>query len=196
MGVLLITPIMLTFPELRRIRSWARIAEFVAGLFLLTMVCFIIFGDLPLIPIRLHILAFAVLPFVIWAAIRFGVSGEVLATFLIALIVTVSTESGSGPFATNTPLVNAVLLDVFFGVLSVTGLTLAAVCVERDQLLGQKTAVETQLRADESVRESEDKLRLILDSTAEGIYGIDLEHRCTFCNSACVRTLGYERVDE
>ncbi len=49
---------------------------------------------------------------------------------------------------------------------------------------------------EEALRESEDKLRLLLDSTAEAIYGIDLEHRCTFCNPACLRTLGYERVDE
>jgi PAS domain S-box-containing protein len=50
--------------------------------------------------------------------------------------------------------------------------------------------------AEEALRESEDKLRLLLDSTAEAIYGIDLEHRCTFCNPACLRTLGYERIDE
>src|SRR6266576_113082 len=49
---------------------------------------------------------------------------------------------------------------------------------------------------EEALRESEDKLRLLLDSTAEGIFGIDLEHRCTFCNPACLRTLGYERMDE
>jgi PAS domain S-box-containing protein len=50
--------------------------------------------------------------------------------------------------------------------------------------------------AERKVRESEDKLRLLLDSTAEAIYGIDLEHRCTFCNPACLRTLGYGNVDE
>ena len=49
---------------------------------------------------------------------------------------------------------------------------------------------------EEALRESEDKLRLLLDSTAEAIYGIDLEHRCMFCNPACLRTLGYERIDE
>jgi PAS domain S-box-containing protein len=48
----------------------------------------------------------------------------------------------------------------------------------------------------EALREGEDKLRLLLDSTAEAIYGIDLEHRCTFCNLACLRTLGYEHIDE
>jgi len=55
----------------------------------------------------------------------------------------------------------------------------------------------TELKhAERAQRESEDKLRLLLDSTAEAIYGIDLEHRCTFCNPACLRALGYERIDE
>ena len=49
---------------------------------------------------------------------------------------------------------------------------------------------------EEALRESEDKLRLLLDSTAEAIYGVDLEHRCTFCNPACLRILGYERLDQ
>jgi PAS domain S-box-containing protein len=49
---------------------------------------------------------------------------------------------------------------------------------------------------EEALRESEDKLRLLLDSTAEAIYGIDIEHRCTFCNPACLRILGYERMDD
>ena len=55
----------------------------------------------------------------------------------------------------------------------------------------------TQLkRTERALRDSEDKLRLLLDSTAEAIYGIDLEHRCTFCNPAGLRALGYEHVDE
>ena len=53
-----------------------------------------------------------------------------------------------------------------------------------------------QRMAEGYLRESEDKLRLILDSTAEAIYGIDLEGRCTFCNPACLRALGYEHADE
>ncbi|MGO8983881.1 MAG: PAS domain S-box protein [Terriglobales bacterium] len=55
----------------------------------------------------------------------------------------------------------------------------------------------TELKqAEQAQRESEEKLRLLLDSAAEAIYGIDLEHRCTFCNPACLRILGYERIDE
>src|SRR5207249_12237625 len=74
-------------------------------------------------------------------------------------IATVETARGSGPFAQNTSLINAVLLDVFFAVLSMSSMTLAAVIAEREQLLRQQATMETQLRAKEAVRESEDKLR-------------------------------------
>ena len=81
-GVLLITPLALTASNLLR-TTRIRIAEFVALLLLLTVVCFIVFGDLPFVPVRLHFLAFAVLPCVIWAAIRFGVSGAALSTLIV-----------------------------------------------------------------------------------------------------------------
>jgi PAS domain S-box-containing protein len=62
--------------------------------------------------------------------------------------------------------------------------------------IGMVVDITERKRAEEAKRESEDRLQLLLDSTAEAIYGIDLEGRCTFCNPACLRALGYERVDE
>jgi two-component system CheB/CheR fusion protein len=51
----------------------------------------------------------------------------------------------------------------------------------------------TQLvRARQEIAEREERIRLLLDSTAEAIYGIDLGGACIFCNSACARLLGYE----
>jgi PAS domain S-box-containing protein len=330
-GVLLVTPLVLTFPRLLKGRAWVGIAEFAVLLLILTAICFIVFGDLSPIEVKLHVFAFVVLPFVMWAAIRFGVSGAALATFFVATIATLETALGSGPFAQNSPFVNAVLLDVFFAVLSVSGMALSSVIaerkqaeVERERLVREQAALETQLQlsavvqssderfrlaaqagrmyayewdvgtdivtrsgeylnvldlhgpeteltreqlsaklhpddralfigvvsqvtpenpasrasyrvlrsdgsviwvernaraffdeqgrlkrmvgmvaditerklAEEALRESEDRLRLLLDSTAEAIYGIDLEDRCTFCNPACIRALGYERDDE
>ncbi len=65
-----------------------------------------------------------------------------------------------------------------------------------EKMLGMATDITERKAAEAAVHESEDKLRLLLDSTAEAIYGIDLEGRCTFCNPACLRLLKYERVDE
>jgi PAS domain S-box-containing protein len=67
---------------------------------------------------------------------------------------------------------------------------------EPSRVVGVNMDVTERNRTEEALRESENKLRLILDSTAEAIYGVDLEHRCTFCNPACLRALGYERLDE
>ena len=62
--------------------------------------------------------------------------------------------------------------------------------------MGMVADITERKHAEQALRESEDKLRLLLDSTAEAIYGIDIEHRCTFCNSACLRILGYKHIDE
>jgi integral membrane sensor domain MASE1 len=132
-GVLLLTPLVLSLLRLRNGPVRARIPELVALLLFLAVSCFVVISDLPLVTVRLHFLAFAVLPFVVWAAIRFGVSGVTLSIFVIAAIASVEAALGSGPFAQNEPFLNALLLDVLFVVLSVSGLTMAAVGAERKQ---------------------------------------------------------------
>src|SRR5580765_6240224 len=88
-GVLLITPLVFTLPSLMRNGARRRTVELASLLTLLTAACFVVFGDLPLIPIRLHALAFAVLPFVMWGAINFGIGGAAVSVFFIATIATV-----------------------------------------------------------------------------------------------------------
>ena len=51
-------------------------------------------------------------------------------------------------------------------------------------------------RSSEALRERDEHIRLLLDSTAEAIYGIDLEGRCTFANSTCGRFLGRPNTEE
>ena len=54
----------------------------------------------------------------------------------------------------------------------------------------ERTRVESALRA------SEEQVRSLLDSTAESIYGLDLQGNCTFCNQACVTTLGFQHAKD
>jgi PAS domain S-box-containing protein len=42
-----------------------------------------------------------------------------------------------------------------------------------------------------SMRAGEERMRLMLSSMGEGLYGIDLEGKCTFINTAALRMLGY-----
>jgi PAS domain S-box-containing protein len=50
--------------------------------------------------------------------------------------------------------------------------------------------------AEQALRDSEERVRLLLDSTAEAIYGLDAQGRCTFANPACLRMLGYRDVGD
>jgi PAS domain S-box-containing protein len=52
-------------------------------------------------------------------------------------------------------------------------------------------ALRDRKRAQEAAAENEAQVRLLLESTAEAIYGIGTDGLCTFCNPACVRALGY-----
>ena len=47
-------------------------------------------------------------------------------------------------------------------------------------------------RANQALRDREEQVRLLLDSTAEAIYGVDLQGCCTLANPACARLLGYD----
>ncbi|HBG06791.1 MAG: histidine kinase [Geobacteraceae bacterium GWC2_58_44] len=70
----------------------------------------------------------------------------------------------------------------------------------QENLEEQATLLEEEIaerrQAEEALTSSEEKLRLILDSTGEAIYGIDLGGRCSFCNTACLKMLGYSHPDE
>jgi len=49
-------------------------------------------------------------------------------------------------------------------------------------------------RGEVILREKEEHVRLLLDSTAEAIWGMDLQGNCTWVNSSCVRMLGYSEA--
>jgi PAS domain S-box-containing protein len=72
--------------------------------------------------------------------------------------------------------------------------------VERDgELVGCVVTfvdISERRRAEEELRRADELVRLLLNSTGEGIYGVDLDGNCTFANPACARLLGYESVDE
>jgi PAS domain S-box-containing protein len=47
-----------------------------------------------------------------------------------------------------------------------------------------------------ALREREERVRGLLEATAEGIWGLDAEGRCTFANPTCLRLLGYSAEAE
>ncbi|WP_197454706.1 PAS domain S-box protein [Stieleria varia] len=67
---------------------------------------------------------------------------------------------------------------------------------EREGIVVTFNNVTEERVSQEKIRESEGQLRSLVSSTAEGIYGIDLNGNCTFANNACVNLLGYESPDQ
>ncbi|MGR3303336.1 MAG: PAS domain S-box protein, partial [Candidatus Scalindua sp.] len=72
-----------------------------------------------------------------------------------------------------------------------------------NNLLDMMTAIGRQIglfikrkRSEEELLESEKKSLLLLNSTGEAIYGLDLEGNCTFCNPSCLCLLGYEHESQ
>jgi PAS domain S-box-containing protein len=70
--------------------------------------------------------------------------------------------------------------------------------ISRSEAGGQKVFtivlrdITERKRAEQALQASEERVRLLLDSTAEAIYGLDLQGRCIFCNRTCLRLLGYD----
>ena len=60
------------------------------------------------------------------------------------------------------------------------------------------TLAETLMKmdTDKHLRESEEQNRLILESTSDGIYAVDLAGVCTICNRSAVQMLGYHSATE
>jgi diguanylate cyclase (GGDEF)-like protein/PAS domain S-box-containing protein len=85
------------------------------------------------------------------------------------------------------------------GTLYTEEMSITPVRTERGEIthfVGIKQDITSRMHAAQELRDRESKLRLILESTAEAIYGIDLKGRCTFCNPACIRLLGYEHEND
>ena len=76
----------------------------------------------------------------------------------------------------------AVVTDVTFGVDKV-------LCISGRDVTERREAAE-------ALRASAEQISLLLDSTGEGIYAIDVSGICTLCNPAAARMLGYESPDE
>jgi len=63
---------------------------------------------------------------------------------------------------------------------------------QAEMLSALKSMQENLSSSQASLRESEARSRMLLESTGEGIYGVDTDGICIFCNPAAARMLGYQ----
>lgn len=155
MGNLVMAPVLLLW--LRRPGTPYLPSRLIEGTALgacLILVCQIVFAGefTPGIKNYNYPLEYTVFPFVIWAALRFGQQGVSGVTFVASVIAITGTIGGFGPFAKGPGLENLFLLQIFMGVVAVTGLVLAGVTSERRLMERRRTAdyAITQILAESS----------------------------------------------
>ena len=109
---------------------------------------------------------------IVWIAVRRGLRGAATAILMLDTGIVLSLQFSSwGPSRFE-------VLQLLMLVLSLTGLILGTLISERD-------------RTEKQLSREEERMRLLLESVGEAVYGVDSKGDCTFCNAAFLRRIGY-----
>ena len=167
MGILVITPVGLTLARSRAglaTRRPVEIAGVLAAVALTAWLPFLAEGDTVLS--RLFFMPF---PFLLWAAMRLGMSGAALAGLVASSFAMVAAVRHSGPLAVGTPDETLVLTWLFTNVVMIATLISTAL-------------VASMERARAAHQSGEARLRAVLDGATEGIVVTDASGAVTHVN--------------
>ena len=135
LAFLTLAPAILTWIGAARAGRWdasrARFIEagvIVCGLFAVSVW---VFFTPPALGDRFPVLIYLPLPFLLWAAVRFGPLGVNTSLLIIAMLAISGTVQGRGPFATSGPAETALSVQMFLLVVSLPVMFLAAMIAER-----------------------------------------------------------------
>lgn len=130
-GAVVMTPLLLLWWENARLR-WTR-EQIIELTFLglgLVAVSWAVFGPAFHPEFKNYPLEYLCIPFLIWAAFRFGRRKAATAVAVLGGIAAWGTVHGYGPFARESPNASLLLLQIFMGITSLTSLALAAEVTE------------------------------------------------------------------
>src|SRR4030095_7675911 len=197
--------------------SFPRAAEAAALGASLAAVVFVVFGGV--VTQRHPIsLSFLTLPFVVWAAIRFGPREVMTAVTIVCGIAVFYTVRGLGPWGSAPTNLALLALLAYTSTLALTGLVLSAVIEERrraipalgesNELLALRVAERTQqleqanqvlreelvahARQEEILRESEERFRLLVNGVKDyAIFSLDRDGNIASWNTGAQSIKGY-----
>ena len=110
------------------------------------------------------ILLYSMVPLLLWAALRFGITGTSNSIVLVAFLAILGAVHGRGPFRGDTPVHNVLSLQLFLLVAASSFMVLAAV-VEQHRV-AERAARESA----EALRASEERLRLAQQAARIGSF--------------------------
>lgn len=167
-GAILIAPILVLWYLNPRWKSSLQLVEFGLVLAVIVAIGGMVFG--PWARLQTYPLEFLCVPPIIWAAYRLGRRETVTAMLVLATIAVWGTSRGMGPFAGKSINESLLLLQSFMGVLSITGLTLSAVVLERSLA--------------ESLQQAESRYRTLVEAAPDIIFMLSAEGRVLALNPA------------
>ena len=137
LGVITVTPVILTlaFPISPPSPNWRRRFEAAVLAVLLAATASVVFLT-PYTSAMIVLAVVACLPFMLWAALRFGVRGAAAAVLGWGVLGVWGTAHGTGPFAwlSQSQASRSINLQSFIAVISISTLTLATVLSSRRQV--------------------------------------------------------------
>lgn len=146
------------------------------GIGLLTVGVFA-FDTLPAGPEASPIFLYAPIPFLVWAALRFGLGGTSASILVITFQAIWGTMHGRGPFLMQSPAENALALQMFLLVTAVPLLFLAIL-------------LEDERRSQSAFRESEVRFRNVADTAPVLIWMSDPDKKGIFFNKGWLEFTG------
>ncbi len=139
-GMCLLTPLIVTLAQdwrtLFRWRGWLWILELAALLTTIIIGSIIIFRDTD-VNAESILRPYLILPFLIWAALRFHKSVPIFFVFIHGAVAAILSKSGTGPFAVDLVASpdSIISLQIYLGITSFLTLFLSAVNAERAQAM-------------------------------------------------------------
>ncbi len=139
-GAIVVAPLILAwhFQHSFRKKSWLMLEMAMLGVVTLLLCIFVLFQQ------QAHV-EYCLLPLLLWAAFRFGVSGAAGAAAAIAIFAVIGTRLENSPFAGNTVHESLMLLYCFLGVAMISVLLLAGILSERKRVETHLTTTNRNL---------------------------------------------------
>jgi signal transduction histidine kinase len=159
--------------------SRARVLEACSLAVGLLAVGYVAFDRLPAGPDTSPALLYAPVPLLIWAALRFGLGGMSASMLVITIQAIRGTMHLRGPFLTQTPVENALALQLFLLMLA-TPLMLLAV------------AIDDERRSKEALHLSEERMSLAVESAQLSLWDLDVANDRVWMTEEGRQFFGFE----
>ncbi|HEX9448541.1 MAG TPA: MASE1 domain-containing protein [Dongiaceae bacterium] len=189
MGVLIVTPALMAFGQLRRLRRSRQFVEFIAIASSFAVIWYLLFAEILGRSVSLP-LSYAAIPLVIWVALRFEQAVTVLVALIIILVAVLATARGFGPFVLAEGVEQSyIFLHGYLAVIAVIALYLSA-----SASAGRRAMADLQHEIAEQ-RRIRARLAATNELSGDAIITINQASQITAFNPAATSLFGYDLTD-